>query len=145
MPRIVKTSDTFFSYSIKKGIDKQKTGYVYVLDDGIPTGNGEVGMSGSRSSPCNASPPLRSTWRAQRPQPVNYGIVVNNLSFNFVQLLSAALHDTLGSYHRRDALQEGSVDALACLPTLRAYSFSLLSSFYLVIPTAFSCRKTFIN
>jgi hypothetical protein len=38
----------------------------------------------------------------------------------FMQRLSAALHaGTLGSY-LRDALQEGSADAAACLPVPRA-------------------------
>jgi hypothetical protein len=49
--------------------------------DGIANVNGEVGISGSRSSPCNVTPPLGSTGRAQRQQPVNYGIV-NNFNFN---------------------------------------------------------------
>jgi hypothetical protein len=48
--------------------------------------------------------------------------------------LSAALHGTLGSY-LRDALQEGSVDALACLRVPRAWSFSsfLLFAFWLML------------
>jgi hypothetical protein len=37
--------------------------------------------------------------------------------------LFAALHGTLGS-HLRDALQEGSADAVACLPIPRALVFS---------------------
>jgi NAD-specific glutamate dehydrogenase len=37
----------------------------------------------------------------------------------FMQRLSAALHGTLSSYFR-DALQEGSADAVACLPVPRA-------------------------
>jgi hypothetical protein len=37
----------------------------------------------------------------------------------FMPRLSAALHDTLGSY-LRDAFQEGSADAVACLPVPRA-------------------------
>jgi hypothetical protein len=37
----------------------------------------------------------------------------------FMQRLSAALHGTLGSY-LRDALHEGSADAVACLPVPRA-------------------------
>jgi hypothetical protein len=36
-----------------------------------------------------------------------------------MQRLSATLHGTLGSY-LRDALQEGSADAVACLPAPRA-------------------------
>jgi hypothetical protein len=36
-----------------------------------------------------------------------------------MQRLSAALHGTLGSY-LRDAFQEGSADAVACLPAPRA-------------------------
>jgi hypothetical protein len=45
-----------------------------------------------------------------------------------MQSLSAALHGTLGSYHR-DALQEGSLDAVACLPVPRAEA--VFSSFLL--------------
>jgi hypothetical protein len=37
----------------------------------------------------------------------------------FMLRLSAGLYDTLGSY-LRDALQKGSVDAVACLRVLRA-------------------------
>jgi NAD-specific glutamate dehydrogenase len=37
----------------------------------------------------------------------------------FMQRLSDALHDTLGSY-LRDALLEASADAVACLPVPRA-------------------------
>jgi hypothetical protein len=37
----------------------------------------------------------------------------------FMQRLSAALHGTLGCY-LRDTFQEGSVDAMACLPVPRA-------------------------
>jgi hypothetical protein len=37
----------------------------------------------------------------------------------FMQRLSAALHGTLGSY-LRDAFQEGTADAVACLPGRRA-------------------------
>jgi hypothetical protein len=37
----------------------------------------------------------------------------------FMQHLSPALHGTLGFY-LRDALQEGSADAVACLPDPRA-------------------------
>ena len=37
----------------------------------------------------------------------------------FMQRLSAILHGTLGSY-LRDAFQEGSDDAVACLPVPRA-------------------------
>jgi hypothetical protein len=58
MPHIVETSDTFFHSACKmKCIYKYSHKiikihvYVYVLD-GIATANGEVGISGSRSSPC---------------------------------------------------------------------------------------------
>jgi hypothetical protein len=44
------------------------------------------------------------------------GITTNNC-------LSAALHATLG-YYLRDAFQEGSADAVACLPVPRAKVFS---------------------
>jgi hypothetical protein len=42
----------------------------------------------------------------------------------FMQRLSAALHGTLGS-DLRDAFQEGSADAVACLPVPRVRFFSL--------------------
>jgi hypothetical protein len=38
----------------------------------------------------------------------------------FMQRLSTALHGILGSYFRRDALHDGSADAVACLPLPRA-------------------------
>ena len=46
----------------------------------------------------------------------------------FMQRLSAPLHGTLGSY-LRDALQEGSADAVACLPVPRASVFSYILLF----------------
>jgi hypothetical protein len=48
--------------------------------------------------------------------------------------LFAALHGTLGSY-LRDALHEGSVDALACLRVPRAWIFSsfLLFAWWLML------------
>jgi hypothetical protein len=62
--------------------------YVYVLD-GIATANGEVGISGSPSSPyCNVSPPLGQYKEGQRQQPVNSGIVVNIINFNFASLIT---------------------------------------------------------
>jgi hypothetical protein len=51
----------------------------------------------------------------------------------FMQRLFAALHVTLGSF-LRDALQEGSVDAVACLSAPRAM---VSSSFCLVASTSF--------
>jgi hypothetical protein len=80
----VETSDTFYFilYPKKLRIDKRKkTGYVYILDC-IATANGEVGISGLRSSPCQMSPIIGTTRRAQRQQPVNSSIVVNNFRFN---------------------------------------------------------------
>jgi hypothetical protein len=53
-----------------------------------------------------------------------------------LQRLFAALHGTLGSY-LRDALQEGSVDALACLPVPRAYVFSSFILFASWSPLSF--------
>jgi hypothetical protein len=53
----------------------------------------------------------------------------------FIQRLSAALHGTLGSY-LSDALQEGSVDAVARLGS-SGLGFFLFSSFCLVASTAF--------
>jgi hypothetical protein len=58
-------------------------GYVYVLD-GIATANGKVGISGSRSSPCENKTFLRSKHGGARDSnrfhPVH---VVNNFNFNF--------------------------------------------------------------
>jgi hypothetical protein len=42
-----------------------------------------------------------------------------NVRREFMQRLFVALHGTLASYHR-DAFQEGSADAMACLRVLRA-------------------------
>jgi hypothetical protein len=95
----VETSDTFLFHttSQKICIDQKKPGYVYVLD-GIVTANGEVGISGSQSSTCNVSPPLGRAGRAERQQPVNYGIVVNNFNFNFnfnsAVLFSQCIHES---------------------------------------------------
>jgi hypothetical protein len=47
---------------------------------------------------------------------------VGDAQREFMQCVSAALHGTLGSY-LRDALQEGSADAVACLPVPRAKVF----------------------
>jgi hypothetical protein len=52
-----------------------------------------------------------------------------------MQRLFAALHGTLGSY-LRDALQEGSADAVACLPVphgLRFFSSFLLFAWRLTL------------
>jgi hypothetical protein len=51
----------------------------------------------------------------------------------------AALHGTLGSY-LRDAFQEGSADAVACLLVPRALVFSLIL-FCSVAYAAFSYKK----
>jgi hypothetical protein len=53
------------------------------------------------------------------------------------RLYSIALYDTFGSY-LRDALQEGSVDAVACLPTL----FSLFAWWF---PLLFLVKKKYIR
>jgi hypothetical protein len=47
----------------------------------------------------------------------------------FLQCLSVVAHSTLGFY-RQDALQEGSVDALACLPAPRARAGFFLFLFF---------------
>jgi hypothetical protein len=60
----------------------------------------------------------------------------------FMQRLSAAFHGTLGSY-LRDAFQEGSADAVACLPFLGLRFFPLFF-FCLVASTAFSCKNFFV-
>jgi hypothetical protein len=51
-----------------------------------------------------------------------------------MQRLSAVFHGTLGSY-LRDALHEGSADAMACLPALRAWVFPsfLLFAWWLML------------
>jgi hypothetical protein len=55
---------------------------------------------------------------------------------------SAALHGSLGSYIR-NALQEGSADAMACLPVPRDQIFPLRSSFCCVVSTTvFSCKNS---
>jgi hypothetical protein len=47
-----------------------------------------------------------------------------------MQCISAALHGTLGS-HLRDALQEGSADAVVCRPVPRALACGVFSSLLL--------------
>jgi hypothetical protein len=59
---------------------------------------------------------------------------------------SAALHGTLGLY-LRDALQEGSADAVACVPPgcsdfgLWGLNSSLFFPGLLVVSAAFSCKE----
>jgi hypothetical protein len=48
----------------------------------------------------------------------------------FLQRLSAALHGTLGSY-LRDALHEGSADAVACLIAPRAHACGIFPSLFI--------------
>jgi hypothetical protein len=57
--------------------------YGYVVD-GIVTAIGEVGISGSRSSPTLLSPARRSIRGAQRQQPIFTGIVVFNFKFQYI-------------------------------------------------------------
>jgi hypothetical protein len=54
---------------------------VYNRDD-MPTSIGEVGISGSRSSPTLCVLMFGMAGRAQRHQPVSPGMVVNNFNFN---------------------------------------------------------------
>jgi hypothetical protein len=57
---------------------------MYVLD-GIATANGEVGISGSRSSPCLIRPLIGKAWRAQKHQLVLPGTCcINNFKFQSV-------------------------------------------------------------
>jgi hypothetical protein len=49
-----------------------------------------------------------------------------------MQILSTALHVTLDSY-LSDALQEGSADAVACLPAPQARASWIFSSFFPLI------------
>jgi hypothetical protein len=72
-------------HHVSKKIKYRKKNTVYVLD-GIATSNGEVGISGSRSSPCQMSSIIGTAERAQRQQPVNFDIVVNNANFNFMRV-----------------------------------------------------------
>jgi hypothetical protein len=48
-----------------------------------------------------------------------------------MQLLSSALHCTLGHSHLRDALQEGIVEAVACLRIPWAKACGVFSSFFI--------------
>jgi hypothetical protein len=64
----------------------------------------------------------------------------------FMQRLSTAFHDALGSY-LRDALQEGSANAMTCLPVLRAWVYRVTSSllvFALWLSSFFLCHF-FVN
>jgi hypothetical protein len=50
----------------------------------------------------------------------------------FLQRLPIVLHGILGSY-RRDALQEGCVDAVACLHASRPQAYGISPSFFILL------------
>jgi hypothetical protein len=56
---------------------------------------------------------------ARRSTSVPFRRFLCDVRREFMQRLSVALHGTLGSY-LREAFQEGSADAVACLPIPRA-------------------------
>jgi hypothetical protein len=99
-PRIVETSDTFcfIPYPKKKRIDqKKKLGYVYVVD-GIVTANGEVGISGSRSSPFENKTFLQAKQGGPKDSTrFHPEHVVNNFKLQF-QIPSRALPSTRVMY-----------------------------------------------
>jgi hypothetical protein len=97
-----------------------------------------MGAAGSRSLRSDIY--VRMQHFVRRSTYVPFRRFLGGARREFMQRLSAALHGTLGSY-LRDAFQEGSADAVACLPVPRALRFFLSFSFYLVASTALSCKK----
>jgi hypothetical protein len=107
----------------------------------------DMGAADSRS--LRSDNYVRVQHFVRRSTYVPFRRLLGDVRREFMQRLSAALHGTLGSY-LRDAFQEGSADAVACLPVPRAWVFFLffawwppmlqISSFCLVASNAFSCN-----
>jgi hypothetical protein len=76
-----------------------------------------MGSADSRSLSCDNH--VRMEHFVRRTTYVPFRRFWGDVRREFMQRLSAALHGTMGSY-LRDALQEGSADAVACLPVPRA-------------------------
>jgi hypothetical protein len=81
-------------------------------------GMGDVGSCSLRSDSY-----VRMPHFVRRTTYVPFRRFWGDVGREFMQRLSAALHGSLGSYFR-DALQEGSADAVACLPVPRVRVFS---------------------
>jgi hypothetical protein len=76
-----------------------------------------MGVADSRSSRCDNY--LRMQLYVRRSISIPFRRFWGGVRREFMQGLFAALHGTLGS-HLRDASQEGSADAVACLNVPRA-------------------------
>jgi hypothetical protein len=61
-----------------------------------------------------------------------FGVFLGDVRREFMQRVSAALHGISGSY-LRDALQEGSADAVACLPVILFLGLRLFSLFFFLL------------
>jgi hypothetical protein len=72
-----------------------------------------------------------------------FGVFWGDVRREFMRRLSAALHGSLGSYVR-DALLEGSADAVACLPVPRAQVFTSFLLFAWWPPLLFLVRNAIL-
>lgn len=86
------------------------------------------GMGAADSRSLRSDSYVRMQHFVRRSTSLPFRRFLGDVRREFMQRLSAALHGTLGSY-LRDAFQEGSAGAVACLPVPRAWVFFLLSSF----------------
>jgi hypothetical protein len=77
-----------------------------------------MGAADSHSLSCDSSVRMQHFVRRSTTSPPFWRFL-GDVRREFMQRLSAALHDTLGSYPR-DVLREGSAHAVACLYVPRA-------------------------
>jgi hypothetical protein len=78
-----------------------------------------LGMSAADSRSLRSDNYVRIHHFVRRCTYFLFGVFGGDVRREFMQRLSAAPHGTLGSY-LRDSFQEGSADAVACLPVSRA-------------------------
>jgi hypothetical protein len=98
------------------------------------------GMGAADSRSLRSNDYVRMHHLARRSIYVPFRSFLGDVRREFMQRLSAALHGTTCSY-LRDAFQEGSADAVACLPVPRAWGFSSFLLFAWWPPLLFSCKK----
>jgi hypothetical protein len=94
------------------------------------------GMVGADSRSLRSDNYVRMQHFVRRTIVVPFRRFLGDVRREFMQRLSAPLHGTSGPY-LRDALHEGSTDAVACLPVPRAWVFFLFSSFCLWLMLVF--------
>jgi hypothetical protein len=99
------------------------------------------GMDAADSQSLRCDCYVRMQHFVRRTTYVSFRCFLGDVRRQFMQRLHVVIHGTLGSY-LREALQEGSDDAVVCSSGL---GFSLFSSFGLVASTTFSCKKLTLN